>query len=138
MILASSLSSNAQYQQAVRGDLVGFDSAVVVRIDKYRQIRLLVQDAPQLVDSLQSALQESQTIVDNFEFVDQSYRNEIFFLEETILLRDEKLEQKDKLIHELRNQPAPVPPKDSFLAKIKKGIPWLSTGVLIGVLASQK
>lgn len=130
------LSSSAQYQAAVKGDLVGFDSAVIVRLDKYRQIRLAVLDAPGIIDSLESVLRSYQGVNEFGQLISNSYEQENKFLYQVIDIRDEEIRQKDELVEKLR-QTALDPPKPTFWQKSRGWVAGGAIGIGLGLIFGQ-
>ena len=135
-ILASSLTSSAQYTQAIKGDTVEFDSAVVVRLDKYRIIRSAVGDAPAVIDSLQTLVYEAENIAAMTELIDKSYRSDIEILEEKIKIYEMENEAQDSLFRSSNEIALTTTekPKKRLWQKIREGLLWLAAGVVIGSL----
>ena len=141
LILATSLSTKAQNSITLatyppKVIELPYDSAVIMPVTKYRDIRSLVHDAPEIVDSLQSVILEMQSLNSMGEMIGGSLQSENEWLYGVLDVKDEEIWELTQLNKDLR-EIAQNPPKQSFGDRAKSWVLPAGVGLVIGILVAK-
>ena len=92
-LLAIAQTSKAQYTLAIKDQLVPYDSAVIIELDKYRQETNVINLQSELIDSLR---QETESL---YKEIDKSSELNSVALSKISILVEQSIE-KDKFIQD--------------------------------------
>lgn len=140
-MLATCQSTKAQDIQLETQPYIGivfpYDSAVLIELNKYRSIRMVVQDAPGIIDSLQSTIIELRGLGDFGELIGGSLYEENEYLYQIIDVKDEEIYELSKLNERLLEKAEQAEPRRTNYQKAQKWVLPFMVGVVLGTAISR-